>query len=71
MNTMTHAPAGIATRPTLEPLLTVGELEALLQVHRRTISRLCKRGRLPAPIKIGNSNRWKPAEINKALGQLA
>jgi predicted DNA-binding transcriptional regulator AlpA len=69
MNTMMQRHAVRAICTTLEPLLTMKDLEDLLRVHRRTISRLCKSGRLPAPIKIGASNRWKLSEINKVLGQ--
>lgn len=52
---------------TLEPLLTVKDLERLLRVHRRTITRLVERGRFPAPIKIGGNNRWLRSDINKVL----
>jgi len=69
MNTMTEADAVRAMQPILEPFLTIKDLVALLRVHRRTISRLCRRGYLPAPMKIGGSNRWKLAEINKVLEQ--
>jgi len=69
MNTLTDAQAARATRPALEPLLTTKDLEALLRVHRRTVTRLCRSGRLPAPIKIGGSNRWRLSDINQALGQ--
>jgi predicted DNA-binding transcriptional regulator AlpA len=51
----------------LEPLLTVADLERLLRVHRRTIARMCKRGELPRPLKIGGSNRWKLSQIEEAL----
>ena len=51
----------------LEPLLTVPDLERLLQVNRRTIARLCKRGKLPQPFKIGGGLRWDAAAIESFL----
>jgi predicted DNA-binding transcriptional regulator AlpA len=62
-NLMASHPA----RSGLEPLLTVEDLEGLLRVHRRTIARLCQRGELPPPIKIGGSNRWRAEEIQRVL----
>ena len=63
---MTLKPAEFA-RTTLEPLLTVDDLERLLQVDRRTIARLCKRGQLPPPLKLGGGNRWVSEEIMAAI----
>jgi predicted DNA-binding transcriptional regulator AlpA len=54
----------------LEPLLTTPDVERLLQVDRRTITRLVKRGELPAPLKLGGSNRWRPEDINAAIDRL-
>ena len=47
----------------LEPLLTVGDLERLLRVDKRTIARLCKRSQLPPPVKVGGSNRWRMRDL--------
>jgi predicted DNA-binding transcriptional regulator AlpA len=55
---------------TLEPLLTVEDLERLLRVDRRTVRRLWKRGQLPQPLKLGGGNRWKAEDIAEALEQL-
>jgi predicted DNA-binding transcriptional regulator AlpA len=55
---------------TLEPLLTVEDLERLLRVDRRTVRRLWKRGQLPQPLKLGGSNRWKAEDIAEALDKL-
>jgi predicted DNA-binding transcriptional regulator AlpA len=55
----------------LEPLLTTPDLERLLKVDRRTITRLVKRGELPAPLKLGGSNRWRAEDINAAIDRLA
>jgi predicted DNA-binding transcriptional regulator AlpA len=54
----------------LEPLLTVFDLERLLRVDKRTVARLVKRGQLPAPLKLGGSNRWRARDIEGALEQL-
>lgn len=49
------------------PLLTREDLEALFRLDRRTIARLCQRGQLPRPIKIGGSNRWRLDQIQETL----
>ena len=67
---MTVKLTDVAARAPLEPLLTVEDLERLLRVDRRTVARLCKRGLLPRPIKIGGSNRWKPEDIADAIDTL-
>jgi len=54
----------------LEPLLTVEDLERGLRVDRRTVARLCKRGQLPHPLKLGGGNRWKAEDIAAALERL-
>ncbi len=51
----------------LEPLLTVEDMERIFRVHRRTISRLCKRGKLPQPLKIGIGLRWRARDIEQVL----
>jgi predicted DNA-binding transcriptional regulator AlpA len=55
----------------LEPLLATSDLEGLLKVDRRTITRLVKRGQLPRPLKLGGSNRWRPEDISAAIDRLA
>jgi predicted DNA-binding transcriptional regulator AlpA len=57
----------VAARASLEPLLKIEDLEAMLRVNRRTITRLCKRGLLPLPIKIGGSNRWRRRDLEQIL----
>jgi predicted DNA-binding transcriptional regulator AlpA len=70
-NTMTTKVADSAVRAPLEPLLTVEDLERLLRVDKRTVARLCKRGQLPQPLKIGGGNRWRPEEIPAAIDRLS
>jgi excisionase family DNA binding protein len=59
-------PAPTTASP-LEPLLTIDDLGRLLRVSRRTIDRLCKRGELPPPRKIGGGKRWRRREIEPLL----
>jgi len=60
----------VAARAQPEPLLTVEDLERMLRVDRRTIARLCKKGQLPPPLKLGGSNRWRVKDIAEAIEQL-
>ena len=69
-NIMTIKVVDPTVRAPLEPLLTVEDLERLLRVNRRTVARLCQRGQLPKPLKLGGSNRWRAEEIAQALEQL-
>ena len=64
---MTIKKTDVAARAHLEPLLTVEDLEQMLRVDRRTIARLCKKGQLPSPLKLGGSNRWRVKDIEDAL----
>ena len=54
----------------LAELLTVNDLERLLKVDKRTIQRLCKRGQLPLPLKLGGLNRWRFEDIQAAIDRL-
>jgi predicted DNA-binding transcriptional regulator AlpA len=67
---MTSKVTDFTARAPLEPLLTVEDLERLLRVDRRTVARLCKRGQLPQPLKVGGGNRWKAEEIADAIEML-
>jgi predicted DNA-binding transcriptional regulator AlpA len=51
----------------LEPLLKMEDLERLLRVDRRTVYRLCKRGLIPRPMKVGQGNRWRQRDIQPLL----
>jgi predicted DNA-binding transcriptional regulator AlpA len=53
-----------------EPLLTTSDLEQLLRVERKTITRMVRRGDLPAPLKLGG-NRWRVEDIQGAINALA
>jgi hypothetical protein len=53
----------VPARASMEPLLTVEDLERLLRVDRHTVRRLWKRGQLPVPIKVGGSHRWRVRDL--------
>ena len=59
-----------SARAFMEPLLTVEDLERLFRVDRRTVARLCQRGQIPPPLKLGGGNRWKANEITEAIDVL-
>jgi excisionase family DNA binding protein len=44
-------------------LMTGGEVAELLRVSTRMIYRLKDSGRMPQPIKLGGSVRWRRAEL--------
>jgi predicted DNA-binding transcriptional regulator AlpA len=67
---MTVKLTDVAARAPLEPLLTVEDLERLLRVDRRTVRRLCQRGQLPMPLKLGGGNRWRAGDVADALDAL-
>lgn len=50
-----------------ETLITLSELSALLQVHKITIGRWIKAGKIPAPTRIERSYFWTNAEITEWL----
>jgi predicted DNA-binding transcriptional regulator AlpA len=58
------------TDEAIEPLLTPGDLELILQLHRRTLMRMCKKGLFPRPIKLGGKNPWRREDIATALNEL-
>ncbi len=45
------------------PAMNVGELAQALNLHRTTVARLVREGRIPQPVRLGyRTVRW-PAEI--------
>jgi excisionase family DNA binding protein len=46
-------------------LLTVDEVAQLLGLSRRTVWRLRSTGRIPAPVRIGRSVRWRRADVDE------
>lgn len=51
--------------PELPALLTVKQLAELLQLSTRSIWRLRSTARLPKPVEIGGSVRWKSDEVRR------
>ena len=45
-------------------LLKVAEVAALLKVSTRQIWKLAASGRLPTPVRLGRSVRWRAADID-------
>lgn len=46
-------------------LLNVKDLAARLRVSSRQIWKLCAMGRLPAPVRLSRSVRWRAADIDR------
>jgi len=60
------SPAGdqTAPAPAVEPLLaTARDLAAMLRLSLRTIRGMDRAGKLPKPIRIGRSIRWRYDEL--------
>jgi excisionase family DNA binding protein len=45
-------------------LLTRDELSRMLKLSKRTISRMIATRKLPPPIRLGHSVRWREADIS-------
>ena len=45
-------------------LLTVGALAQILNLSKRTIHRLNCTGKIPDPVKISGSIRWRQSDID-------
>lgn len=48
-------------------LLRVVEVAAVLGISVRQVWKLCQRGELPAPVRIGRSTRWRESEIQDRI----
>ena len=46
-------------------LLTVGELAQILNLSKRTIHRLNCTGKIPSPVRISGSIRWRQSDIDR------
>ena len=53
----------------LSQLLTAKQLADLLQLSTRSIWRLKNAAKLPAPIEIGGSVRWKREEVRQWIAE--
>jgi prophage regulatory protein len=50
-----------------EKLLTAKALGEMLSLSKRQVSRLNSCGRIPAPVRIGGSIRWRESDIEQWL----
>ena len=53
-----------------DSLLTMDDVTALLRVHRATVYSLMRRGKFPAPLKLGHGIRWRQSAIDTWLDSL-
>ncbi|MBN8625036.1 MAG: helix-turn-helix domain-containing protein [Planctomycetes bacterium] len=52
--------------PTSEPLLIqADELATLLNVSERTLWRLLSAGKIPEPVRLGRSTRWRLDQVRQ------
>jgi excisionase family DNA binding protein len=62
----------LQVRKTDVAVINVSEVAELLGVNSRTIWRLCQRGELPAPIRLGpRILRWRLADLREHLDRKA
>lgn len=62
---MTTSTQGIGTDgSSLPQLLDAPSVGALLMLDRKTVERHAKTGKMPRPVKIGGSTRWRRAELD-------
>lgn len=54
---------------TSQPLLTVNEVARLLNLSIRSVWRLRSAGRIPQPVTIGGSIRWKEEDLRKWIAE--
>jgi predicted DNA-binding transcriptional regulator AlpA len=54
----------------VDRLVTPDDLAHMFQVTRRTLSRWCAAGRIPAPVKLGGLLRWKANQIHRFIENL-
>lgn len=47
------------------PMITVGQVAAMLACSAKTVYRLTDRGAIPKPIRLGGMLRWRRADIEQ------
>jgi excisionase family DNA binding protein len=60
-------PTNCGNDPPLNTLLTRADVQRLLQLSGRTIKRLVAAHELPAPIRVGQSYRWRSEDLQTYL----
>lgn len=65
------SPPSRTQKPDEEPTLLVSaeKLAQLLDISIRTLWRLRAAGKLPAPVRLGGSVRWRVDEVQAWVGQ--
>ena len=53
---------------TRETLLTAAAVGEMLSLSKRQIFRLNSSGKIPAPVRIGGSVRWRQSDIERWVG---
>lgn len=54
-----------ATTDRNDMLVPIGDVAAMLALSRRTVFRLADAGKLPPPLRIGGSLRWRLADVRQ------
>lgn len=68
VRTMVQAPdSGSPGNPPL--LIPACELARLLGISKRTLWRLLSAGKLPVPVRLGNSVRWRLDEVEQWISR--
>ena len=55
----------------IDRLLSIKDLSGLLRRGKSALWDDVKAGRLPQPVKLGGSTRWKYSEVQKFIQELA
>jgi excisionase family DNA binding protein len=65
MDTNAHpADAPVSSKPS-NALLDIRAVAGILNCSARHVSRLAKKGRLPAPVRLGALLRWRAEELHQ------
>ena len=52
-----------------DTLITADDLAKMLKLSERTLWRLLSGGKIPEPVRIGGSTRWRLAEVQEWIAQ--
>ena len=52
-----------------KPLWTISDVAKYFNVSQASIRRWWSEGRLPAPVKVHRTIRWRPSDIEKCLSE--
>ena len=54
---------------TVPMLINAEEVARMMDVSERTLWRLLSAGKVPAPVRIGRSTRWRLAEVREWISR--